>query len=59
MFKQVTSALSGVGVNALGQDWHECPAPHLPYPWMPQPAFEAKHLYTPTQLIQIQGGKAA
>jgi protein gp37 len=29
MFKQVTSARSGVGVNALGRDWHEYPdAPH-------------------------------
>jgi len=54
MFKQVTSARSGVGVNALGRDWHEYPVPHLPYPWMPQPAIEAKNLYTPAELIQIQ-----
>jgi protein gp37 len=59
MFKQVTSALSGMGVNALGRDWHEYPEPHLPYPWMPQPEIEAEHLYTPAQLIQIQGGKTA
>jgi hypothetical protein len=47
----------GVGVNALGRGWHEYPDPFLPYPWMPQPAIEAKQRYAPGQLVQIQRGE--
>jgi protein gp37 len=55
-FKQVTSPCSGVGVNALGRDWHEYPPPPLPYPWKPQFAIEAKHLYTVEQLKNLDDG---
>ena len=53
IFKQVTSPCSGVGVNALGRVWHECPSPPLPFPWKPQPDIEAKHLYTVEQLKNL------
>lgn len=53
MFKQVTSPKPGSGANALGKDWHEYPDPPLPYPWKPQPAIAAKHLFTPEQLLAL------
>lgn len=53
MFKQVTWPQSGYGVNALGRDWHEYPPPPLPYPWKPQPAIDAKHLFTVDQLLRV------
>ncbi|MGA9061070.1 MAG: DUF5131 family protein [Terracidiphilus sp.] len=56
IFKQVTSPRSGKGVNALGRVWHEYPQPPLPYPWKPQPAIEAKHLYTIEQLKNLDDG---
>ena len=50
MFKQVTDARSGMGVNALGQDHHEFPAPHLGLPWAPRAEIAAKNLYTIEEL---------
>jgi protein gp37 len=50
MFKQVTSPNSGTGVNALGQDYHEFPAPYLPLPWAPRAEIAAKNLYTIEEL---------
>jgi protein gp37 len=50
MFKQITSANSGVGVDALGKVWHEFPpAPHG-LEWAPRKEVAAKHL------IQITAG---
>lgn len=51
MFKQVTSANPGVGVNALGRVWHEYP--DVSIPWKPQPKIEAKHLYTIEQIAAL------
>jgi protein gp37 len=51
MFKQVTSANSGVGVNALGRDWHEFPlAPHG-LKWAPRKPIDKKNMWT---LVQIE-----
>jgi protein gp37 len=54
MFKQVTSARSGQGVNALGQDWHEFPdAPHG-LKWAPRNPIDPKNLWTPVQIENLR-----
>jgi hypothetical protein len=54
MFKQVTSARSGQGVNALGQDWHEFPdAPHG-LAWAPRNPIDPKNLWTPVQIENLR-----
>jgi protein gp37 len=53
MFKQVTSNNSGVGVNALGQDYHEFPDGHLALPWAPRMPIAEKNLYTIEQLKNL------
>jgi protein gp37 len=53
MFKQVTSPNSGMGVNALGRDWHEFPAPHLDLPWAPRQEIPEKNLYTIEELASL------
>ena len=40
MFKQVTSPRSGVGVNALGQIWHEFPEAPYGLFWKPRAEIE-------------------
>lgn len=51
MFKQVTSPRSGVGVNALGQIWHEFPEAPYGLFWKPRAEIEPKNLFS---LVQIQ-----
>ena len=51
MFKQVTSPRSGVGVNALGQIWHEFPEAPYGLSWKPRAEIEPKNLFS---LVQIQ-----
>jgi protein gp37 len=53
VFKQVTSTGSGMGVNALGRDWHEFPPPHLALPWAPRQEIDAKNLYTIEELGRL------
>ena len=54
MFKQVTSARSGQGVNALGRDWHEFPdAPHG-LAWAPRNPIDPKNLWTPVQIENLK-----
>ena len=53
MFKQVTSACSGQGVNALGRDWHEFPpAPHG-LAWAPRNPIPAKNHWTDVQIEKL------
>jgi len=53
-FKQVTSACSAAGVNALdGQLWRAVPPPPLPLPWRERPAIEDRHLYSIQQLASL------
>ena len=52
MFKQVTSPRSGVGVNALGQDWHEFPEPYQ-YSWGPRQEIAAKNLYRVDEIQKL------
>ena len=54
MFKQVTSARSGQGVNALGRDWHEFPdAPHG-LKWAPRNPIDPKNEWTPVQIENLR-----
>jgi len=52
MFKQVTSERSGVGVNALGRDWHEFPEPYK-YSWGPRQAIAARNLYSANEIRNL------
>ena len=53
MFKQVTAPNSGVGVNALGRDWHEFPpAPHG-LAWAPRNPIPAKNHWTDVQIENL------
>jgi protein gp37 len=54
MFKQVTSARSGQGVNGLGQDWHEFPdAPHG-LKWAPRNPIDPKNEWTPVKIENLR-----
>lgn len=52
MFKQVTSPRSGVGVNALGRDWHEFPEPYQ-YSWGPRQEIAVKNLYRVDEIQKL------
>lgn len=54
MFKQVTSARSGQGVNALGQDWHEFPDAPNGLKWAPRNPIDPKNLWTPVQIENLR-----
>ena len=54
MFKQVTSARSGQGVNALGRDWHEFPPAPNGLEWAPRNPIPAKNHWTPVQIEKLR-----
>jgi hypothetical protein len=54
LFKQITSANSGVGVNALGDDCHEFPAAPDGMRWAPRPPIEEKNKWSPVQIQNLK-----
>jgi protein gp37 len=54
MFKQVTSARSGQGVNALGRDWHEFPDAPNGLKWAPRNPIDPKNEWTPVQIEKLR-----
>jgi protein gp37 len=54
MFKQVASAQSSKGMNALGEIYHQVPDHHLDgLPWRPQEPVQKKNLITPAQIAAL------
>jgi protein gp37 len=54
MFKQVTAPNSGVGVNALGRDWHEFPDAPNGLKWAPRNPIDPKNEWTPVQIEEYK-----
>ena len=54
MFKQVTAPNSGVGVNALGRDWHEFPPAPNGMVWAPRNPIDPKNEWTPVQIENLR-----
>lgn len=54
MFKQVTAPNSGVGMNALGRDWHEFPDAPNGLKWAPRNPIDPKNEWTPVQIENLR-----
>jgi len=49
LFKQITAEYPGTGINALGREWHEFPAPPQGLVWAPRKEIPRRHPYMLTR----------